>query len=73
MKTLFFGNSHVGAYKRGFKLLSEKRKETILFNKLYEFYHQIEPNFISIPGPNWMKVTINDSPVIGIPDKTMYI
>lgn len=70
MKTLFFGNSHVGAYKRGFNLLSEMRKETILFNELYEYYHQIEPNFISIPGPNWMKVTINDSPVIGIPDKT---
>ena len=70
MKTLFFGNSHVGAYKRGFKLLSEKRKETALFRELYEFYTQINPSFISIPGPNWKKVTINDSSIIGIPDRT---
>ena len=70
MKTLFFGNSHVGAYKRGFKLLSEKRKESILLNELYEFYFEIEPSFVSIPGPNWKNVTIDNSPIIGIPDKT---
>ena len=70
MKILFFGNSHVGAFKQGLNILSEKQQMSDLEKQIYDFYTQNEVSFISIPGPNWKEVTIKDSTIIGIPQKT---
>lgn len=70
MKILFFGNSHVGAFKKGFDLLSENCQASAREKEIYNFYAQNEVRFISILGLNWRKVSIGDSSTIGIPGKT---
>ena len=71
MKILFFGNSHVGAFKKGFDMLSKNPKKNDLEKQFYDFYAQNEVYFISTPGPNWDEVTFKkDSTIIGIPEKT---
>ena len=71
MKILFFGRSHVGAFKKGLGMLSENSSKNDLEKHVYDFYAQNEVHFISIPGPNWVKVIIkNDSTIISIPEKT---
>lgn len=70
MKILIFGVSHVAAFKQGFDHLAGSQSLSSSQQQILTFFHKNIVDFITIPGPNWNNVVIQESPIVQIPRRT---